>query len=71
MPPKQNPRIQAMGGIADHGLGRVAFSEIKAAKLGVGNLMSLEPNHIDTAAYSHWGGKSLSGLWVGGYSLDF
>lgn len=60
-----------MGGTADHGRLRVEFSEIKAAELGVGDLMSLETNQINAAAYSHWGGKSMSGLWVSRYSLDF
>ena len=57
-----------MGGTADPGLLRVAFSEIKAEEISVGNLMSLEPNHIDAAAdYYPLGWKitvKLIGWWV-------
>lgn len=64
VPPKQHPRIQAMGGTADYGLSRVEFSKIKAAEIVVSNLMSLETNRIDRRScllLSHWGGKLLSG----------
>lgn len=42
-------RNTGYGWNSDHWLLRVEFSEIKATEIGVGNLMSLEPNHIDTA----------------------
>lgn len=64
IPPKQHPKIQAMGGTADHGLPRVEFSKIKAAEIVVSNLMSFETNHIDRRSgllLSHWSGKLLSG----------
>lgn len=52
-----------MGGTADHERLRVEFSEMKAAEIGVGNLMSLEPNHIDRHCcllLSYGGGNLLS-----------
>lgn len=62
-----------MGGTANHGPLRVEFSEMKAAEIGISNLMTLEPNHMGRHCcllLSCGGGNLLSGLQVDGYLLD-
>lgn len=52
VPPKQNPQIPAVSGTLDHArASEGGVSQIKAAEISAGNLVSLAPNHIVSAAY--------------------